>query len=46
MKFAANLLTAAPVEYVWNVPTTGTRAASVAYQETTGTFGSCTWTTS
>ena len=46
MKFAVNLPTAALVEYVWNVPTTGTRAASVAYQDTTGTFGSCTCTRS
>ena len=42
MKFAVNLPTATPVEYVWNVPTTGTRAVSVAYQDTTGTLGSCT----
>jgi hypothetical protein len=37
---------AALVEYVWKVPTTGARAASAAYQDTTGAFGSCTCTTS
>ena len=34
------------MEYVRNVPTVGARAASAANQLITGTFGSCTWTTS
>ena len=46
MKFAAMRFAIPLVEYVWKVPTTGIRAVSVAYQEASGAFGSCTWTTS
>jgi hypothetical protein len=46
MKFAAIRFTTGFVEYVWKVPTAGIGAASVAYQDASGAFGSWMWTRS
>ena len=45
-KFAASRFTGRSSSRCGRCPTTGARAASVAYQEAIGAFGSCTWTTS